>query len=103
MGKNRQALHQPIKEDQTAKDPYQVPITPRDQTLAQTYELGEPLEKYLAGPPRGNAVLRWLGSLFLFLLGLIFTVTTIYLWFNPQQSGFSGDPGSICGGVVFSR
>jgi len=102
MGKNRQALHQPIKEDQTAKDPYQVPITPRDQTLAQTYELGEPLEKYMAGPPRGNAVLRWLGSLFLFLLGLIFTVTTIYLWFNPQQSGFSGDPGSICGGVVFS-
>lgn len=102
MSRSQQALHQPTRENEMLQDRYQVAITSYDQTLAQTYELGEPLEKYIAGPPRGNTLLRWLGSSVLFLLGLIFTDTTIYLWFNPQLAGFSGDPGSICGGIVFS-
>jgi hypothetical protein len=102
MSKNRQASHQPAQVGQQATDPYQRPITQHDQTLALTYNLGEPLEKYMAGPPRGNAILRWLLFLSFFLLGLLFTATAIYQWLNPQQAGFTGDPGSICGGIVFS-
>jgi hypothetical protein len=87
MDTDRKTLHQPLKEDQTVKDPYQVPITPRDQTLALTYEMGDPLEKYMSGPPRGSVALRWLLFLVFFLIGVAMTVGAIEVWLDPELYG----------------
>lgn len=87
MSKNQKTLHQPARENRTVKDPYQVPITSRDQTLALTYELGEPLEKYMSGPARGGAALRWLLFLVCFLIGVAMTVGAIEIWLDPELYG----------------
>jgi hypothetical protein len=87
MSKNRQAFHQPAKDGQKVSDPYQVAMTAHDQTLALTYELGEPLAKYMSGPPRGSAVLRWLRWVVFSLIGVAMAGSALYLWFDHEQYG----------------
>jgi hypothetical protein len=76
-------------------DPYQLSLTFRDHTVAQTFELGEPHEKYLSARfPQYRGCTRFVAFLLLFLLGLLFVGSTTFVWFGHW-------PGVNPGGNLF--
>ncbi len=87
--------NQPAHGSATPIDPYQLPLTLRDHTLAQTFGLGEPEEKYLSvRVPRYRKGTRLVMFVLLLLLGLVFVGSTIIVWIDHE-------PGMSLAGNLF--
>jgi hypothetical protein len=75
--------HKPAQGSAPRLDPYQLPLTLHDHTLAQAFELGEPQEKYLSASfPHSQGCTQYVMFPLLLLLGLMFVGSTTYIWFG---------------------